>query len=126
VLLHCHCERPTGAWQSHSINRRLLRRFTPRNDTLLSAFVLIRLQVRMHIPKNLPFPLFAKEGYIASLWQREVRRDFLNNVVIFMASLVAMNILWLARGMIGFISYPDGQPSNRRDISSNSSADSPR
>jgi hypothetical protein len=80
----------------------------------------------MHIPKNLSFPLFAKEGYIASLWQREVRRDFLNNVVIFMASLVAMNILWLARGMIGFISYPDGQPSNRRDISSNSSADSPR
>jgi len=29
----------------------------------------------------LPSPLFAKEGDIASLWQREVRRDFLNNVV---------------------------------------------
>jgi hypothetical protein len=76
----------------------------------------------MHIPKNLPFPLFAKEGYIASLWQREVRRDFLNNVVIFMASLVAVNILWLARGLMGLISCPDGQLSNRQDISSNSSA----
>jgi len=64
MLLHCHCERPTGAclhavapvlgdmlptgkrfgtqaWQSHLINKRLLRRFTPRNDALLNAFVLI-------------------------------------------------------------------------------------
>jgi hypothetical protein len=79
MLLHCHCERPTGAclhaevlsfaclrgaasakagqgtqaclhaevlsfstqaWQSHLINKRLLRRFTPRNDALLNAFVL--------------------------------------------------------------------------------------
>ena len=30
------------------------------------------------IIKNLPFPLFAKEGHIASLWQREVRRDFID------------------------------------------------
>jgi hypothetical protein len=28
--------------------------------------------------KNLPLPLFAKEGCISSLWQREVRRDFIN------------------------------------------------
>jgi hypothetical protein len=28
-------------WQSHLINKRLLRRFTPRNDALLNAFVLI-------------------------------------------------------------------------------------
>jgi hypothetical protein len=41
MLLHCHCERPTGVWQSHLINKRLLRRFTPRNDALLNAFVLI-------------------------------------------------------------------------------------
>jgi hypothetical protein len=33
-------------------------------------------------------PLFAKEGDITSLWQREVRWDFLNNVVILMALLV--------------------------------------
>jgi hypothetical protein len=42
----------------------------------------------MHISKNLPSPLFAKEGDSASLWQREVRRDFFNNVVILMALLV--------------------------------------
>jgi hypothetical protein len=28
--------------------------------------------------ENLPSPLFAKEGYYSSLWQREVRRDFTN------------------------------------------------
>ena len=38
--LHCHCERPTGAWQSHFATTRLLRHFIPRNDTLLNAFVL--------------------------------------------------------------------------------------
>ena len=32
--------------------------------------------------ENLPSPLFAKEGYKSSLWQREDRRDFINNVVI--------------------------------------------
>jgi hypothetical protein len=26
--------------------------------------------------KNLPLPLFTKEGYYSSLWQREVRMDF--------------------------------------------------
>jgi pimeloyl-[acyl-carrier protein] methyl ester esterase len=31
----CHCERPTGAWQSQNRSPlRLLRRFTPRNDVL--------------------------------------------------------------------------------------------
>jgi hypothetical protein len=29
--------------------------------------------------KNLPLPLFSKEGYIISLWQREVMRDFIIN-----------------------------------------------
>jgi hypothetical protein len=38
--------------------------------------------------KNLPLPLFAKEGFIPSLWQREVRRDFIVNVFILMTSLV--------------------------------------
>jgi hypothetical protein len=32
-----------GAWQSHHINKRLLRRFTPRNDILLIALVLIKI-----------------------------------------------------------------------------------
>jgi hypothetical protein len=38
--------------------------------------------------KNLPTPLFSKEGYITSLWQREVRRDFMINVFILMTLLV--------------------------------------
>jgi hypothetical protein len=38
--------------------------------------------------KNLPLPLFAKEGYISSLCQREVRRDFLFNVFILMTVLL--------------------------------------
>jgi len=43
--------------------------------------------------KNLPLPLFAKEGYISSLWQREVRRDFIINVFILMTLLVTTGIL---------------------------------
>ena len=38
--------------------------------------------------KNLPSPLFSKEGYCSSLWQREDRRDFIINVFIFMNVLV--------------------------------------
>jgi len=38
--------------------------------------------------KNLPTPLFAKEGYIPSLWQREDRRDFTINVFMLMTLLV--------------------------------------
>jgi hypothetical protein len=38
--------------------------------------------------KNLPLPLFSKEGYIPSLWQREVRRDFIMNVFTLMTLLV--------------------------------------
>jgi hypothetical protein len=39
IFLHCHCQRPKGAQQSyHSMG--LLRRFAPRNDILLYAFVL--------------------------------------------------------------------------------------
>ena len=40
MLLYCHCERSRlsgRAWQSHAENTRLLRRFTPRNDTLVIA-----------------------------------------------------------------------------------------
>jgi hypothetical protein len=40
--------------------------------------------VKAQLNKNLPFPLFAKEGNIASLWQREVRRDFINNATLVM------------------------------------------
>ncbi|OGW52977.1 MAG: hypothetical protein A2Y81_05355 [Nitrospirae bacterium RBG_13_43_8] len=38
--------------------------------------------------KNLPLPLFSKEGFISSLWQREVRRDFVIDVFILMTLLV--------------------------------------
>jgi hypothetical protein len=38
--------------------------------------------------KNLPSPLFTKEGYISSLWQKEVRRDFIINVFIFITLLI--------------------------------------
>jgi hypothetical protein len=46
--------------------------------------------------KNLPLPLFSKEGYITSLWQREVRRDFIINVFILMTLLVTaeINQIW--------------------------------
>jgi len=40
-----------------------------------------------------PHPLFAKEGYIASLWQREVRRDFIDKVALRMNSLVTSGAL---------------------------------
>jgi hypothetical protein len=43
--------------------------------------------------KNLPLPLFAKEGYYSSLWKREVRRDFITNVFIFMTLLITTQIL---------------------------------
>jgi hypothetical protein len=38
-------------------------------------------KLNVHKSENLPLPLFAKEGDKTSLWQREVRRDFINNVV---------------------------------------------
>jgi general secretion pathway protein I len=38
--------------------------------------------MNLHRLENLPLPLFTKEGDKSSLWQREVRRDFINNVVI--------------------------------------------
>ena len=38
--------------------------------------------------KNLPLPLFAKEGFISSLWQREDRRDFVIDVFLLMTLLV--------------------------------------
>ncbi len=37
-----------------------------------------------------PLPLFAKEGYKTSLWQREVRRDFINTVIPIMSLLVSI------------------------------------
>jgi len=46
------------------------------------------LKLNLHESENLPFPLFAKEGFKSSLWQREGRRDFINNVVIIMRLLI--------------------------------------
>jgi hypothetical protein len=40
------------------------------------------LKLNLYESENLRFLLFAKEGYKTSFWQREVRRDFINNVVI--------------------------------------------
>jgi hypothetical protein len=56
-------------------------------------------QLNLHKSENLPLPLFTKEGNtplnplliegnFSSLWQREVRRDFINNVVIIMRPLI--------------------------------------
>jgi len=46
-------------------------------------------KLNLHRSENLPLPLFTKEGYKSSLWQREVRRDFINNnVVIIMKPLI--------------------------------------
>ncbi len=44
MFLQCHCERSRlggRAWQSRSINTRLLRHFIPRKDNLFNAFVLV-------------------------------------------------------------------------------------
>jgi len=37
-----------------------------------------RLIIEKTLSKKTPHPLFAKEGYNSSLWQREGRRDFIN------------------------------------------------
>jgi len=42
--------------------------------------------------RNLPFPLFAKEGCITSLWQREARRDFMINVFMVVSVLAKAGI----------------------------------
>jgi len=42
--------------------------------------------------KNLPSPLFAKEGHDTSLWQREAGRDFPFNVFMLLNSLVSPGI----------------------------------
>jgi hypothetical protein len=45
--------------------------------------VLLRVsKLNLHESENLPLPLFTKEGCKSSLWQREDRRDFINNAVI--------------------------------------------
>ena len=41
LLLHCHGERPKGAWPSHQIKKRSPRRSAPRDDTLIIAFILV-------------------------------------------------------------------------------------
>jgi hypothetical protein len=60
-------------------------------------------QLNLHKSENLLLPLFTKEGNtplnplliegnFSSLWQREVRRDFINNVVV-----VVRSLLWSRR-----------------------------
>ena len=43
IPLNCHCERPKGAWQSQFVTARLLRRFAPRNDSLLIPSVTVSI-----------------------------------------------------------------------------------
>jgi hypothetical protein len=51
--------------------------------------------------KNLPLPLFSKEGHITSLWQREVRRDFIINVFILMTLLVkSIRFQWIVASAV--------------------------
>ena len=38
--------------------------------------------------QNLPSPLFSKEGYCSSLWQREVRRDFTNQCLYYFQTVL--------------------------------------
>jgi len=40
-------------------------------------YLLTVSKLNWHAPENLPSPLFAKEGDLTSLWEREVRRDFI-------------------------------------------------
>ena len=47
MLIYSHCERPSGAWQSHHIKARLLPHFVPRNDTSIKAFVLVCFSVQV-------------------------------------------------------------------------------
>jgi hypothetical protein len=58
----------------------------------LQGIVRLIIQVLRVIERGnlLHLTLFAKEGDIASLWQMEVRRDFLNNVTFLMVLLVSL------------------------------------
>ena len=56
--------------------------------SLIRAVFIKGLKIEFTKSENLPLPLFAKEGYKSSLWQREVRRDFINNVVNIMRPLI--------------------------------------
>jgi len=63
------------------------------------------LKIEFTSPENLPSPLFTKEGYNSSLFllgepacvrgQREVRRDFIKNVVTILRPLINARILSL-------------------------------
>ncbi len=61
-----------------------------QNDNFLISYYSVTKEIisKASLLKNLPLPLFDKEGYISYLWQREGRRDFIINVFILMALLV--------------------------------------
>ena len=60
----------------------------------LDWWVLKMAKVEHHFLKNLPLPLFTKEGYISSLWQREVRRDFIMSVFIVITLMFFAKAHW--------------------------------
>jgi hypothetical protein len=51
--------------------------------------------LNLHKSENLPLPLFAKEGDKSSLRQREVRRDFINNLVIIILLIIKMEEVYV-------------------------------
>jgi len=57
-------------------------------QTLLKNLFTKEFISKTSLLKNLPSPLFAKEGDDPSLWQREVRRDFIINVFILITLLL--------------------------------------
>jgi hypothetical protein len=47
--------------------------------------------------KNLPLPLFSKEGFISSLWKREVRRDLIIDIFITYDLISKLSLSLLAK-----------------------------
>ena len=101
--------------------------FTGLNKVINPAnavnFFLLRVsKLNFHNSENLPLPLFAKEGYKSSLWQREVRRDLINNVVIIMRLLISVAVLLLFIGCASVgqkdrvLALVDGDPVTEGDL----------
>ena len=92
------------------------------NPVTTVNFLLRVSKLNFNKSENLPFPLFAKEGYKSSIWQREVRRDFINNVVIIMRLLISVAVLLLFSGCVSVgqkdrvLALVDGDPVTEKDL----------
>jgi len=70
--LHCNVLK-----LAHFISSRVVELKTDSNYNKTSLFHVTKEGIsKDSLLKNLPFPLFTKEGCYSSLWQREVKRDF--------------------------------------------------